>query len=59
MEELKTYKAVYADEEFEVFSVEDDEEAFEMAYSYEKEHGDLFDLFEVDFDSFDEIRIIF
>ncbi len=59
MQELMNYKAVYADEEFEVFSARNDEQAFKEAYSYEKEHGNLFDLFEVDLDSYDEIRTIF
>lgn len=54
-EETKTYKADYEDENFEVISAESDIEAFEIAKSYEDEHGCLFNLFEVD-DNYDEIR---
>ena len=59
MQKSMMYKAVYADEEFEVFSAKNDEEAFKEAYSYEEDHGDLFDLSEIDPDSYDEIRTIF
>jgi len=44
----RTYKAEYEDEEMEVFSYCDsDEEAMEEAESYEKEHGIVFNLFEL------------
>lgn len=54
---LKTYKADYEDENFVVITAYSDEEAVDEAFSYENEHGALFNLFEVD-DNYDEIREI-
>lgn len=55
----KIYKAEYADGEMEVFSYcDNDREAMEEAESYEKDHGTLFNLFEVD-ENYDEIRTVF
>lgn len=57
--ESRTYKAEYADDEMEVFSYcSNDEEALEEARKCEKEHGTLFNLFEVD-ENYDEIRTVF
>lgn len=52
---LKTYKADYEDENFEIIIAHSDEEAFDVALGYEIEHGALFNVFEVD-DNYDEIR---
>ncbi len=55
----KIYKAEYADENMEVFSYcDNDKEALKEAENYEKEHGTLFNLFEVD-ENYDEIRTVF
>lgn len=55
----KIYKAEYADGEMEVFSYcDNDREAMEEAESYEKDHGTLFNLFEVDED-YNEIRTVY
>lgn len=55
----KIYKAEYADENMEVFSYcDNDKEAMEEAESYEKEHGILFSLFELNED-YKEIRTVF
>ncbi len=55
----KIYKAEYADENMEVFSYcGNDKEALEEAENYEKEHGTLFNLFEVD-ENYDEKRTVF
>lgn len=51
----KTYKADYEDENFVVITAYSDEEAVDEAFSYENEHGALFNLFEVD-DNYDAIR---
>lgn len=54
----KTYKAEYQDEEFEVFTCENDEDAMKEAKDYEEVHGILFNLFEINED-YDDIRTIF
>ena len=55
----KTYKAEYADENFEIFSYcDDDAEAIQEAKAYQQEHGILFNLFEVD-EEYNVIRTIF
>ena len=55
----KIYKAEYEDNEIEVFSFcDNDTEAMEEARSYEKEHGILFNLFELN-ENYDEIRTVF
>lgn len=55
--ELKTYKADYEDENFEVITAYSDEDAFDKALSYEDEHGALFNVFEVDEDNYyEEVR---
>lgn len=50
--ELKTYKADYQDDNFEVITAYSDEDAFDKALSYEDEHGALFNVFEVDEDNY-------
>lgn len=58
-EELRTYKAEYEDDEIEVFSYcSTDDEALDEAFSFEDEHGALFNLFELDSD-YNEIRTVF
>lgn len=55
--ELKTYKADYEDDNFEVITAYSDEDAFDEALSYEYEHGALFNVFEVDEDNYyEEVR---
>lgn len=55
----KIYKAEYADENFEIFSYcNSDADAMREAEKYEREHGTLFGLFEVDED-YEEIRTIY
>lgn len=55
----RIYKAEYADENMEVFSYcDNDKEALEEAKDYEKEHGILFGLFELNED-YEEIRTVF
>lgn len=55
----RIYKAEYEDEEMEVFSYcDNDEEAMKEAESYEKEHGIVFNLFELD-ENYDVIRTIY
>lgn len=59
MKQSKLYKAVYADEEIEIFdSFGDDYEVLNEARTYESVHGILFDLFEID-ENYEEIRSIF
>ena len=53
----KEYKAEFEDEEFEIFSAENDDEAMKTAFSFEEEHGTLFNVFEID-KNYDEIRTI-
>lgn len=55
LEEQKTYKADYEDENFEIITAYSDKEAYDQAFSYEDEHGYLFNVFEVN-DNYDEIR---
>ncbi len=58
-EELRTYKAEYEDDEIEVFGYcSTDDEALDEAFSFEDEHGTLFNLFELD-DNYEVIRTIF
>lgn len=54
---MKTYKAEYADENFELIDSQSDAEAMEEAELYENAHGALFNLFEVD-ENYNEIRTI-
>lgn len=54
----KTYKAEYADEEFEIIVSDYDTDAMLEAESYEEKHGTLFNLFEVNAD-YEEIRTVF
>lgn len=59
MKQSKLYKAVYADEDIEIFdSFGDDYEVLNEARLYESFHGILFDLFEID-ENYEEIRSIF
>ncbi|MDP4224792.1 MAG: hypothetical protein Q8910_00280 [Bacteroidota bacterium] len=51
------YRADYADENFEIIFAENDDKALKEAWSNEKEHGVLFNLFEVN-DNYEEIRTI-
>ena len=59
MTDTKTYKAEYEDDEIEVFSYcDNDDEALKEAFSYENEHGTLFNLFELD-ENCDTVRTVF
>lgn len=51
------YKAVYADEEFEIIYAVNDCQAMKAAFRYESEHGLVFNLFEID-ENYDEIRTV-
>lgn len=54
---MKHYKAEYADEEMECFQSENESDALGEAWSMEREHGILFNLFELDED-YNEIKAI-
>lgn len=54
---MKQYKAEYADENFEIFYADNDSQAIENAVDYEKEHGIVFNLFEIN-ENYDEVRMI-
>lgn len=54
----KIYKAEYEDDEIEVFDCDNDTEAMSEAFEHEKEHGTLFNLYEVD-ENYDTVRMIF
>lgn len=54
----KIYKADYADENFEIIHADNDREATKEAESYEKEHGIIFNLFEID-ENYEEIRTVY
>lgn len=55
----KTYKALYADEDAtEVFTANSEDEATQMAFSYESEHGACFNLFLLD-NEYNEVKTIF
>ena len=43
-----SYQAEFADENFEIFYANSNEEAIEEALKYEEEHGDLFNVFLLD-----------
>ena len=55
---MKTYKVNYADDNFEIVYADNDREAFTEAEEYEKEHGNIFDIFEID-EEYNEIRTVF
>ena len=52
------YKAVYEDEEFEIIFADNDNEAIKEADTYEKQHGIVFNLFEID-ENYDEVRTVY
>lgn len=52
------YKAEYADEQFEIIYADNDNEAMKEAESYEKEHGIVFNLFEID-ENYENTRMIY
>jgi hypothetical protein len=54
---MKLYQADYADDNFEMIYAESDRKAFCEALKEEKEHGDLFNLVEVD-KEYNEVRTI-
>lgn len=55
----KLYKAEYEDDEFEIFAYcSSDSEAIKEAFSFEDEHGILFELDEINED-YDVIRRVF
>ena len=55
----KLYKAEYEDDEFEIFAYcSSDSEAIKKAFSFEDEHGILFELDEINED-YDAIRRVF
>lgn len=51
------YRADYADGNMEIISAENDDKALQEAWLYEKEHGILFNLFEIN-EQYEEIRTI-
>ena len=53
----KEYKAEFGDEEFELFSAKNDDEAMAIAFSLAEEHEGLFNVFEIN-ENYDEIRTI-
>ena len=55
---MKTYKADYEDGEFEIFTATNSTHAYITACEYEDEHGELFNVFEID-DDYNEIRTVF
>lgn len=55
---MKTYKVNYADENFEIVMANNDIEAWEEAEGYTEEHGNIFDIFEID-GNYEEIRTVF
>lgn len=52
------YKAEFEDEEMEIFEVDNHKTAVQEAYSFENEHGCLFNIILLD-DNYNEIRTIF
>ncbi len=52
-----TYRADYADEEFEIIGASNDNDALKIAYELEKNHGVLFNLTMLD-DEYDDIKTI-
>ncbi len=51
----KTYKAEFEDDKSEIIFADDDKEAFYEALGYDDDHGNYFDLFEID-DNDNKIR---
>jgi hypothetical protein len=58
IEELRTYKAEYEDDNIEVFDAENDREAIREAEKYEDEHGITFNIYLVD-ENYDHIKTIY
>lgn len=56
--ETMLYKSEYEDDEIEVFEAENDSDAWEYACQQEQEHGTIFNLYEIDEENNDIIRII-
>lgn len=56
--EQEMYKAIYEDEEFEIFYADTDKEAMKQADTYESEHGIVFNLFEID-ENYEEVRTVY
>lgn len=54
---MKTYKAEYADDNFEIIRCDTDDEAIQEAAKYEDEHDILYNIFELDENDY-EIRVI-
>lgn len=52
------YKAVYEDEEFEIFNADNDDEAIGEAGYFECYHGIVFNVFEID-ENYDEVRTVY
>lgn len=52
------YKAEYEDENFEIIYADNDTAAMKEAENYEKIHGIVFNLFEID-ENYNEIRMIY
>ena len=52
------YKAEYEDEEFELLSSDNYDDAFKEANEYEKEHGLLFNIYLLD-DDYNEIETVY
>lgn len=55
---MKTYKAEYADENFEIIYADNDVEAMTEASQYEEEHGIIFNLYEIN-ENYEEIRMVY
>lgn len=51
------YRADFADDNFEIIRCDTDEDALREAWNLEQEHGQLFNLSEID-ENYDEIRIV-
>jgi hypothetical protein len=56
-EKRKIYKAEYEDENIEIFNSDSDCKALQEAWSYEKYHGTLFNLFVIN-DDYEEIETV-
>ena len=53
----RIYKAEYEDEEMVVFERDNDAEAMSEVFKHEKEHGIVYNLYELD-ENYDEVRTI-
>jgi len=51
------FMAEFADGNFEIITADSESKAYDQAWKYEKEHGILFDLYEID-DNYDRKEMI-